>query len=119
MRPSERWKREGGQGESNRISLALGSSYMAEFTESETHKGSTEEVIFSSTAGSPTKTEKKLKKKKVKLVLTLFWYLSQVQTKRVCFAGVLSLAIQSRFQRACFTFRSLINFMYMQRKHNV
>lgn len=63
MRPSERWKREGGQGESNRISLALGSSYMAEFTESETHKGSTEEVIFSSTAGSPTKTEKKLKKK--------------------------------------------------------
>lgn len=36
---------------------------MAEFTESETHKVSTEEVIFSSTAVSPTKT-KKLKKKK-------------------------------------------------------
>ena len=39
---------------------------MAEFTESETHKVSTEEVIFSSTGGSPTKTNKKKFKKKKK-----------------------------------------------------
>lgn len=56
------------------------------FTEFETHKVSTEEVIFSSTAGSPTKTKKfKKKKKERKLVFTLFCYLSNVQTKRVCF----------------------------------
>ena len=67
VRQSERWKQEGGQGKSNRISLALGSSYMAEFMESETHKVSTEEVIFSSTGGSPTKTkQKKFKKEKKK-----------------------------------------------------
>ena len=67
VRQSERWKQEGGQGKSNRISLALGSSYMAEFMESETHKVSTEEVIFSSTGGSPTKTkQKKFKNKKKK-----------------------------------------------------
>lgn len=63
VRQPERWKQEGGQGKSNRISLTLGSSYMAEFTESETHKVSTEEVIFSSTGGSPTKTNKKNNKK--------------------------------------------------------
>ena len=75
--------------------------------ESETHKVSTEEVIFSSTGGSPTKTkQKKLKKKKKKkLVFTLFWYISYVQTKRICFAGVLHLTIQSGFQRACLIFR--------------
>ena len=109
VRQSERWKQEGGQGKSNRISLALGSSYMAEFMESETHKVSTEEVIFSSTGGSPTKTKQKKfknkKKKKKKLVFTLFWYISYVQTKRICFAGVILLAIQSRFQRACLIFR--------------
>ena len=94
---------------------------MAEFTESETHKVSTEEVIFSSTGGSPTKTNKKKfkKKKKTKLVFTLFWYVSYVQTKRICFAGVLGLAIQSGFQGACLLSGSLINFMYVQHTYNI
>lgn len=64
VRQSKRWKQEGGQGKSNRISLALGSSYMAAFTESDTRKVSAEEVIFSSRAVSPTKTKKFKKKKK-------------------------------------------------------
>lgn len=116
VRQPERWKQEGGRGKSNRISLTLGSSYMAEFTESETHKVSTEEVIFSSTGGSPTKTNKKKIKK---LVFTLFWYVSYVQTKRICFAGVLGLAIQSGFQRACLLPGFLINLMYVQHTYNI
>lgn len=70
VRQSGRWKQEGGQGKSNRISLTLGSSYMAEFMESKTHKVSTEEVIFSSTGSSTTK--KKTNKQKNTETFPLF-----------------------------------------------
>lgn len=63
VRQSGRWKQEGGQGKSNRISLTLGLSYIAEFMESKTHKVSTEEVIFSSTGSSSTKGKKQTNKK--------------------------------------------------------
>ena len=117
VRQSGRWKQEGGEGKSNRISLTLGSSYMAEFMESKTHKVSTEEVIFSSTGSSTTKEKNKQTNKK--LVFTLFWYISYVQTKRICFARVLGLAIQSGFQRPCLLSGSLINFMYVQPTYNI
>lgn len=113
MRQSKRWKQEGGQGKSNRISLALESSYMAEFTEFETHKVSTEEVIFSSTAGSPTKT-KKLKKKKERTnerKKTGFHSLLlpfKCSDKESLFSRVLSLTIKSGSKELTFTVYSLL-----------
>lgn len=103
MRRSKRWEQEGGQGKSNRISLALGSSYRAEFTESETHKVSTEEVIFSSSAGSPTKTKKfKKKKKEKKTGFHSLWLPFICSDKESLFSRVLRLTIKPGLHRAYF-----------------